>query len=240
AGEGYVKSPLEADHTCHRVYRRRVHANLAVPIHCHEPEGRIDGMVHDLQIESVAIADGIPVSHARAAQRIHADAHLALADCLQIDHRGKIAHIGIEILMGMYSGGASSAFKRYSQHSAQVVGNEGVGLSFYPFGDVSIRWSAMGRIVFEAAKSRRVMRRCDDDAVREAAFATAIVAENRVRDYRGRSVTVISIDHHIDAIGCKHLQSACKSGLRKSVRIEADVERPVNALLLAIKANRLR
>src|SRR5262249_11561519 len=147
--------------------------NLAVPIHCHEPEGRIDGMVHDLQIESVAIADGIIVSHARASQWIHSDANLALPDCLQVDHRGKIADVGIEILMGMYVGSASSAFKCYSQHSAQVVGNEGVGLSFYPFGDVSVRRSAMGRIVFEAAESRRVMRRCDDDAVREAALATA-------------------------------------------------------------------
>src|SRR5215813_6913781 len=216
AGEGYVKSLLEADHARHRVYRRRVHADLAVPIHCHKPESRIDVVVHDLQIESVAVANRIPISHAGTTQRIHADVNLALADCLEVDHRGKIAYIGIEILMGMYVGSASSAFKRYSRHSAQVVGNESVGLPFYPFGDVSVRRSAVGWIVFEAAKSRRVMRRCDDDAVREAAFATAIVAENRVRDYRGRSVTVISIDHHIDAIGCKHLQSACKSGLRKS------------------------
>src|SRR5262245_7474851 len=240
AGKGYVKSFLEADHACHRIHRRRVHPDLAVPIHCHKPESRIDNVVHNLQIEFVAIADGIIVSHARTAQWIHSDANLALPDCLQVDHRGKIAHIRIEILMGMYGGGASSAFKRYSQHSAQVVGNEGVGLAFYPFGDVSVCRSAMRRIIFEAAESRRVMRRCDDDAVREAALATAIVGENRVRDYRGRSVTVVSIDHHVDAIGYQYLQSAGKSGLRKSVRIEANVERPVNALLLAIKTNRLR
>src|SRR5262249_16522639 len=142
--------------------------------------------------------------------------------------------------MGVYVGSASSALKRYSQHSPQVVGNEGVGLPFYPIGDVSVRRSAMGRIIFEAAESRRVMGRCDDDAVREAALATAIVGENRVRDYRRRSVTVVSVDHHVDAIRCQHLQGAGKRGLRKSVGIEADVERPVNALLLAIKANRLR
>src|SRR5262249_42887733 len=113
-------------------------------------------------------------------------------------------------------------------------------LSFYPFGDVSVRRSAMGRIVFETAESRRVMRWCDDDTVRETAFAIAIVGENRVRDNRSRRVTVVSIDHDFDAIRREHLQSACKSGLRKRVRIEADVERPVNVLLLAIKANRLR
>ena len=61
-----------------------------------------------------------------------------------------------------------------------------------------------------------------------------------MRDYRGRSVTIVSIDHDVDAIRCQHLQSAGKSGLRKRVRIDADVERPVDALLLAIEANRLR
>src|SRR4029453_13444065 len=102
AGEGYVESLLEADHACHRIHRRWVHADLAVPIHCHEAEGRIDDVVHNLQIESVAVANGIPVSHAGTAQRIHTDANLARADCLQIDHRGKIAHIGMEVLIRMY------------------------------------------------------------------------------------------------------------------------------------------
>src|SRR5438105_12006233 len=50
----------------------------------------------------------------------------------------------------------------------------------------------------------------------------------------------VSIDHYVDAIRRQYLQRAGKSRLRKRVRIDADVERPVNALLLAIKANRLR
>src|SRR5215510_3201608 len=128
AGKGYIESILEADHAGHRIHRRRVHPDLAVPIDGHEAEGRIDGVVHDLQIESVAVANGIPISHAGAAQRIHTDPNLALADGLEIDHGWKIAHIGIEILMGMYVGSASSTFKRYSHHSAQAVGNKGVGL----------------------------------------------------------------------------------------------------------------
>src|SRR5512139_520889 len=92
-GKGYVETLLEADHACHRIDRRRVHADLAVPIDRHKAEGRIDGVVHDLQIESVASANSIPVRHAGATQRIHADANLALSDNLQIDHRGKIANI---------------------------------------------------------------------------------------------------------------------------------------------------
>src|SRR5262245_12335382 len=142
--------------------------------------------------------------------------------------------------MRMRAGSTPSTFKRYSSHTAQTVGNERVGLPFYPIGDVSVCRSTLGRIVFEAAESRRVMGWRDDDAVREAAFAIAIVGENRVRDDRGRSVTIVSIDHHVDTIRSQHLQSADESGLRKGVRVYADVERPVNALLLAIETNRLR
>src|SRR6267378_7820765 len=60
-----------------------------------------------------------------------------------------------------------------------------------------------------------------------------------MRDHRCRSVAIVSIDHHVDAIRCQYLESAGKSGLRKRVRIDADVERSVDALLLAIEANRL-
>src|SRR4030095_16644065 len=83
----------------------------------------------------------------------------------------------------MYGRGAPSTFKRDSRHPAQAVGNQVVGLSFYPFGDVSVRGSAMGRIVFEAAESWRVMRWCDEDPVRETGLASAIVGENRVGVY---------------------------------------------------------
>ena len=114
-------------------------------------------MVHDLQVESVAIADGIPVSHARAAQRIYADANFALADCLKVDDRRKIIHIRIEVLVRMYGRGVASTFEGYSRHPAQPVRNKGIRLLLYPFGDVSVGWSTMRRIVFEASESRRVM-----------------------------------------------------------------------------------
>src|SRR3989441_3415820 len=74
----------------------------------------------------------------------------------------------------------------------QAVGNHGVRLLFDPFCDVSVRWSTSGWIVFEAAESRRIVRWRNDNAVREAARAAAIVRENGVRDYRGRSVAILT------------------------------------------------
>src|SRR5262245_48021630 len=102
AGERYVESLLEANHTCHRIHRRRVHADLAVPIDGHEAEGWIDDVVHDLHVESVALADSVPISHAGAAQWIDANANLTLADCLKMSHPGKLGTIGIAVRLGQH------------------------------------------------------------------------------------------------------------------------------------------
>ena len=112
----------------------------------------------------------------------------------------------------MYSGGATSTFEWHSHHTAQALRNNGVRLLLYPFGDVSVRWSTVGRIVLKAAVARRVMRRRDDDAVGEATLAPAIVVKNRVRDYRRWSVAMVSIDHDVDAICCQYLEALAKAG----------------------------
>src|SRR5215468_11883259 len=93
AGKGDVESFPKSDHSRHRIHRRRIHADLTIPVDAHEAEGRIDEVIHDLEVEPVAIADGIPVSHAGTAQRIHPDSNLALADGLEIDHRLEISYI---------------------------------------------------------------------------------------------------------------------------------------------------
>ena len=73
ARKGNVEPILEADHPRHGVRRRRVHADLAVPVDGHEAEGRVDRVIDDLEVQAVAIADSIPIGHAGAAQWIDAD-----------------------------------------------------------------------------------------------------------------------------------------------------------------------
>src|SRR4029079_9632143 len=46
-----VEAILQSNQICHRVSRGRVHADLAVPIHCHETEGRIDELVYDSKVQ---------------------------------------------------------------------------------------------------------------------------------------------------------------------------------------------
>src|SRR5215831_21213393 len=103
-GKRDVESLPESDHSRHRIDGRRIHTDLTIPVDAHEAEGRIDEVIHDLETESVAVADGIPVGYAGAAQRIHTDTNLALADGLEIDDRREISHIGLEVRMGMRGG----------------------------------------------------------------------------------------------------------------------------------------
>ena len=63
-----------ADQRCHRVRRRAVHADLAVPVEGHEPPGRVDLGVHDGQVEVESVGDPGPVVDAGPAERVGADA----------------------------------------------------------------------------------------------------------------------------------------------------------------------
>src|SRR5262249_24238124 len=116
AGKGDVESLPESDHSRHRIHRRSIHADLTIPVDAHEAEGRIDEVIHDLEVESVAVPDGIPVGYAGAAQRIHPDTNLALANGLEIDDRLEISHVGLEVRMGMRGGRPPSPIKRDSHY----------------------------------------------------------------------------------------------------------------------------
>ena len=68
AGEGNVKAILDADQALHRVGRRRIHADPAVPIDRHEAEGRVDAVADHRQIDAVAFGDARPVVDPGAAR----------------------------------------------------------------------------------------------------------------------------------------------------------------------------
>ena len=95
AGEGDVEAVLQLDHARHGVGRRRVHADLAVPVDRHEAEGRVDRAVHHLEPQPVARGDGVPVGDAGAAERIDTEADRRAAHGVEIDHRAEVADVGV-------------------------------------------------------------------------------------------------------------------------------------------------
>ena len=50
AGKGHVESSFKPDQRSHRIRRRTVHADLAIPIDAHEAERRVDFRIDDFEI----------------------------------------------------------------------------------------------------------------------------------------------------------------------------------------------
>src|SRR5262249_38081652 len=114
--------------------------------------------------------------------------------------------------MRMSGGRRSCALHRYSPDAAQTVGDQGVGPLLDPRGYLGVRGPAVRWIVFEAAKARRIVRGRDYNAVCQSALAAAVVAKDRVRNYRGRRISSLGIHHHLDAVGRQYLQGGPQRG----------------------------
>ena len=83
------------------------------------------------------------------------------------------------------------------------------------------------------------MRGRDYDAVGEPGLAPAVVGENRMGDGGRRGVFIALREHHFHSVGGQHLQRAGQRGHGERVRIDAQKQRTVDLLLLAVEANRL-
>ena len=75
AREGDVELVLQSDQPLHGVRRRRIHPDLAVPIHRHEPECLIHDIAHDGEVEMIVLRDGRPVVNARATEWVDAQSN---------------------------------------------------------------------------------------------------------------------------------------------------------------------
>ena len=99
-GEGDIEPVAQLDQPRHRVRRRRVHPDPAVPVAGHEPELRVDDLVGDRQVEAVAVADRRPVGDAGAAERVHAEPKPGAADGVHVDDRGEVVDVAAHEVVG--------------------------------------------------------------------------------------------------------------------------------------------
>ena len=120
-GEGDVEFVLQADQPLHRIRRRWVHAYLAVPIDRHEAKGRIDGLVDDGEVQTVALGKRFPVMDAGAAKRINRQADLRAAKNLHVNHIAKILRIGVEVVVPVGCGGSKRLLVRNPVYAAQTA-----------------------------------------------------------------------------------------------------------------------
>ncbi len=159
-GEGDVELAGQVAQPGHRVGRRAVHADLAVPVARDEAEGRVDLVVGDGQVQAVALGDGGPVGDARAAERVDAQAQAAVADHGEVDDGGQVVDVGRDVVAAV-----DAVAVRRALDVAQLVLQQRVGLALHPARDVGVGRPAVRRVVLHAAVLGRVVRGGDDDAV---------------------------------------------------------------------------
>ena len=239
AGETDVEAIPQGDEPLHGVRRRRIHADLPVPIDAHEAEGGIDLAADDRQVEPIALGDRAPVVYAGAAERVDTEVQAAAADRLEVDHVGKVADVGVEKIVAMRGGCPQRLLERRAPDALQPTLEHGIGLRLDPARDGAVGGTARGRIVLEATAVRRVVRGGDDDAIGEAGGAAAVVGEDGVRHAGGRRVGVVAGDHHLDAVGGQDLERTGEGGDRQGVRVHAEKERSVDRVRRAIQTDRL-
>ena len=221
-GKGDVEFFAHADQPRHRIGRGAVHPDFSVPIHGHEAEGRIDRIADQRRGKPVALDDGLPIVHAGAAQRIDPYLDACGADRLHVNDISEVGDIGPGVIMAMNARRFARAVIGDAVDAAQTVLEKAVGGALDGGGDIGIRRAAIGRIIFEAAIFRRIMRRRDHDAVGKATVAAPVMGQDGARNHRRRRITVALVDHHLDAIGREHFQRARQGRLRQRVGVDAD------------------
>ena len=157
AREPDIKSILERDQPLHRMDRRGIHPDAAVPINSHERKGRIDVIADDRQIDSIALGDSRPVVHAGAAERIDTEADSRAADHAKIDHAAEIGDIGAEEIVLVRGGCAARTRKRHPPHAREAIFEHRVRPRLDPAGDIGVRGAAVGGVVLEPAVVGRVV-----------------------------------------------------------------------------------
>ena len=84
--------------------------------------------------------------------------------------------------MPVRSSGTLGPFEGNSMHALEAAFQKRIGPGFDPSCDVVIRRPAVWRVVLEAAIVGRIVRRCNDNAIRQPCIAAAVVSEYRVRN----------------------------------------------------------
>src|SRR5690242_1640113 len=134
----------------------------------------------------------------------------------------------------------SSLVVRESSNATQAAQQQLVGPVLDPSRDGGVSGSSGRRVVFEATVLGWIVRRRDDDAVRQIGRAAAVVRQDRMRDGRRWRVAVGSINCTLDTVPGEHFEGRLKGRVGKRVRVLADIKRTGDLLRCPVFTYRLR
>ena len=96
---------LHRNQSLHGIGRRRVHANLSIPVHRHKPERRVNHFIHHGKIQTVALGNSAPIMDPGTPQRINSQVELRPVDYIQVNDVAKIGNVDAEVVVPVRRGG---------------------------------------------------------------------------------------------------------------------------------------
>ena len=204
-GEGQIELIAQRQQTRHRTLGGAVHADRAIFIQVHKAERLIDLIVNDGQIQLVVLADAFPVFDTRTAQRIDAQFQARLLNSRHIDDIRQPFNKWLYQVLLFHVAGSQRGVERNTLHTLQTGGQQFISAVLHHFSHVGISRAAVWRVVLDTAIFRRVVRRGDDDTIRQRA-AFFVMHQNRVGNRRRRGETVVFLNDHINTVRRQHFQ----------------------------------
>jgi hypothetical protein len=168
--------------------------------------------------------------HSRAAERVDGELEAGGADCLHVDDIAQVVDVGQDEIFLVRRFSIECSGEAHSLHPGIAVPQKFVGPVLDPLGHVSISRTTVRRVVLETAVLGRVVRRGDDNAVREMLGARAVVDEDRARDDRGRCKSAVTLDDCLHPIGRQNFERCALGRPGNRVGILAHIERAIGAL----------
>jgi hypothetical protein len=184
--------------------------------------------VQHRDVQPVHGADGIPVWPRGTTERVRAQVKAGGAHHVHVKHIAEVGHVRQDQVLRVRSAGLHGDGERHARHAGVPGAQQEVGAVLDPPRDVGVGRTAVGRVVLEAAVLRRVVRRRNDNAVREVLAAAAVVHQDRVRDDRCGGDTVVALDDGVHPVGREHLERRALGRCGERVGVLAQEERTVN------------
>src|SRR6185312_15685300 len=94
-------------------------------------------------------------------------------------------------------------------------------------------------IIFKPSVLRRIMRRCDHDAICESRFPAPVIGEYGMRNGWRRRIFIVVSEHQFHAVGRQYLDGSRISRHGEGMSIDAQEQGAVGFLLLPVKTNSL-
>ena len=185
------------------------------------------------------LGDVAVVGHGRPAHRVGAELQARVAHRIEVEHVGQVPGVRVEEVVGAGAVLRQGGLQGDPSDAGHAVGDDLVGAVLDPAGGLAAGRPAVRRVVLEPAIGRRVVRRGDHDAVREAVGAPPVVGQDRVAQGRGGRVPVPAVDADLHVVGRQHLERRDPRGLGQAVRVLGQEQRAVGALHPPVLHDRL-